>query len=124
MEAHETETSAAPGMATQSASGVTTPDILAEEKEQQQYKQGMEEGVRSAQDDATDKVEEEYPSGMRLVPILIAILCAVFLTALDMTIIGTAIPKITDEFQGLNMVSWVSLTPQYYESRSCIANAL
>lgn len=46
---------------------------------------------------------------MRLVPILIAVLCAVFLTALDMTIIGTAIPKITDEFQGLNMVSWVSL---------------
>ncbi|KAL1798642.1 hypothetical protein ACET3X_002679 [Alternaria dauci] len=106
MDSHRTDTSAVPGTATQSASGVTTPDILAEEKEQQQHKQGMEEEVRSAQDDATNKVQEEYPSGMRLVPILIAVLCAVFLTALDQTIIGTAIPKITDEFQGLNMVSW------------------
>ncbi|OAG20230.1 MFS general substrate transporter [Alternaria alternata] len=105
MDSHRTKTSAASDTATQCASGVTTPDVFAEEKEQQQYKQDMEE-VRSTHDDATNKIQEEYPSGMRLVPILIAVLCAVFLTALDMTIIGTAIPKITDEFQGLNMVSW------------------
>ncbi|CAN9199355.1 unnamed protein product [Alternaria alternata] len=105
MDSHRTKTSAASDTATQCTSGVTTPDVFAEEKEQQQYKQDMEE-VRSTHDDATNKIQEEYPSGMRLVPILIAVLCAVFLTALDMTIIGTAIPKITDEFQGLNMVSW------------------
>lgn len=108
MDSHRTKTSAASDTATQCCSGVTTPDVFAEEKEQQQYEQDMEE-VRSTHDDATNKIREEYPSGMRLVPILIAVLCAVFLTALDMTIIGTAIPKITDEFQGLNMVSWVSL---------------
>ena len=33
-------------------------------------------------------------------------ICSVFLVALDMTLIGTAIPKITDDFDGLNMVSW------------------
>jgi Co/Zn/Cd efflux system component len=108
MDSHRTKTSAVSDTATQCASGVTTPDVFTEEKEQQQYEQDMEE-VRSTHDDATNKIREEYPSGMRLVPILIAVLCAVFLTALDMTIIGTAIPKITDEFQGLNMVSWVSL---------------
>lgn len=54
----------------------------------------------------TEASVEEYPTGTRLVPILLALICAVFLVALDMTIVGTAIPKITDEFDGLNMVSW------------------
>jgi hypothetical protein len=46
---------------------------------------------------------------MLLVPILVSTLFFVFLVSLDMTIIGTAIPEITDEFQGLDMVSWVNL---------------
>jgi hypothetical protein len=52
---------------------------------------------------------------MLLVPILVSTLFSVFLVSLDMTIIGTAIPKITDEFQGLDMVSWVNIlhTPAY-----------
>ena len=84
------------------------PKNIADEKTQQQNNQGIEEDVKSEQDEKPDDIKEEYPSGILLVPILIAILCAVFLTALDMTILGTAIPKITDEFGGLNMVSWVS----------------
>jgi len=84
------------------------PENIAEEKVQHQNDQGIEEDVKSEQDEKPDDIKEDYPSGILLVPILIAILCAVFLTALDMTILGTAIPKITDEFGGLNMVSWVS----------------
>jgi hypothetical protein len=110
MNKHNFHTSVAPDTTAQSASGVTTPDILAEKKEQQQDYQGIEDDGKSAQAEDSNDVKEEYPSGLMLVPILIAILCAVFLTALDMTIIGTAIPKITDEFEGLNMVSWVSQT--------------
>ncbi|KAF2800322.1 MFS general substrate transporter [Melanomma pulvis-pyrius CBS 109.77] len=93
-----------PGTNTQSPSGVTTPDLMAEEKdEQQSYEQSVEEQEATTPDDAP---AEEYPTGKRLVPILLALVAAVFLVALDMTIIGTAIPKITDEFDGLNMVSW------------------
>jgi hypothetical protein len=113
MNEHNFHASVAPDTTAQSASGVTTPDILAEEKEQQQDYQGIEDDGKSAQAEDPNDVKEEYPSGLMLVPILIAILCAVFLTALDMTIIGTAIPKITDEFEGLNMVSWVSQTPSH-----------
>jgi hypothetical protein len=106
-------TSAAPDTTAQSTSGVTTPDMLVAEKERRQNYQGIEDDGKSAQAEDSNDAKEEYPSGLMLVPILIAILCAVFLTALDMTIIGTAIPKITDEFEGLNMVSWVSQTPSH-----------
>jgi len=87
-----------------SASGVTTPDLVAEEKEQHQ---SSEQSI-SGQDIAapSDTLIEVYPTGKTLVPILFALIFAVFLVALDMTILGTAIPKITDEFDGLNNVSW------------------
>ncbi|KAF2025072.1 MFS general substrate transporter [Setomelanomma holmii] len=88
----------------QFASGVTTPDLVAEEKEQDK---SCEQSVAEQDDSVTrEALVEEYPTGKRLVPILLALICSVFLVALDMTIVGTAIPKITDEFHGLNMVSW------------------
>jgi predicted MFS family arabinose efflux permease len=87
-----------------SASGITTPDLLVEEKEQQQvYRQRIEGEDAAISDDAPVEI---YPTGRRLAPVVLALVCSVFLVALDMTIIGTAIPKITDEFGGLNMVSW------------------
>ncbi|KAF2657846.1 MFS general substrate transporter [Lophiostoma macrostomum CBS 122681] len=48
----------------------------------------------------------EYPTSKELVPILFALICAILLVALDQTIIGVAIPKITDDFGGLDKVSW------------------
>lgn len=50
--------------------------------------------------------EPEYPTGLKLGLIVLALCLAVFLVALDQTIIGTAIPKITDEFQSLQDVGW------------------
>ncbi|KAH7014639.1 efflux pump antibiotic resistance protein [Microdochium trichocladiopsis] len=50
--------------------------------------------------------DDEYPSGMPLVFIVVALGMAMFLVALDMTIVATAIPKITDEFRGLSEVAW------------------
>lgn len=47
-----------------------------------------------------------YPSMAKLMPILLAIVLAIFLVALDMTIVATAIPHITDEFHSLNDVGW------------------
>ncbi|CAH0043364.1 unnamed protein product [Clonostachys solani] len=48
----------------------------------------------------------EYPKGGHLALVTTALVLSVFLVALDQTIVGTAIPKITDEFKGLQYVSW------------------
>ena len=48
-----------------------------------------------------------YASGMRLFTIVIAVVLSIFLVALDMTIVATAIPKITDEFHNLDQVAWI-----------------
>ncbi|TKA74358.1 hypothetical protein B0A55_05520 [Friedmanniomyces simplex] len=50
--------------------------------------------------------EPEFPPFRQRVIVMVAILLAVFLIALDRTIIATAIPKITDEFHSLNDIGW------------------
>ncbi|KAB5511533.1 hypothetical protein GE09DRAFT_1232498 [Coniochaeta sp. 2T2.1] len=51
------------------------------------------------------KDPSQWLHGFRLVLLSGASVAAVFLIALDQTIVGTAMPKITDEFQGLADVS-------------------
>ncbi|KAH8434261.1 MDR family MFS transporter [Aspergillus melleus] len=53
-------------------------------------------------------VVDEYPHGIRLILLAGASIMGVFLISLDQTIVGTAIPKITAEFDGLKDVSWYS----------------
>ncbi|KAH7381082.1 major facilitator superfamily domain-containing protein [Cadophora sp. MPI-SDFR-AT-0126] len=48
----------------------------------------------------------EYPTGLRLAFIVLGLCLAVFVVALDNTIIATAIPKITSQFNSLNDVGW------------------
>ncbi|CAL3969366.1 unnamed protein product [Diplocarpon coronariae] len=48
----------------------------------------------------------QYPHGVKLWIILGALCLAVFLVALDQTIISTAIPKITDRFQSIKDIGW------------------
>ena len=50
--------------------------------------------------------EHEYPTGLRLVATLTALILSVFLVSLDRTIIATAIPRITDDFHSLDQVGW------------------
>ncbi|KAF2790854.1 MFS gliotoxin efflux transporter glia [Melanomma pulvis-pyrius CBS 109.77] len=50
--------------------------------------------------------EDEYPHGLRLFLLAGASIMGVFLISLDQTILGTAIPKITDEFGGIGDVTW------------------
>ncbi|KAG4439917.1 hypothetical protein IFR05_004592 [Cadophora sp. M221] len=50
--------------------------------------------------------EEVYPPWNRVAVIMIAVYCTMFIVALDRTILGTAIPKITDEFHSINDVGW------------------
>ena len=48
----------------------------------------------------------DYPSALPLAMIVIALILSIFLVALDMTIVATAIPRITDEFHSLDQVGW------------------
>ncbi|KAF3940067.1 hypothetical protein ABW19_dt0210181 [Dactylella cylindrospora] len=56
----------------------------------------------------TNPAEEDivYPSGLRVILIVLGLMLAVFLVALDQTIIATAIPKITDEFKSIQDIGW------------------
>ena len=62
--------------------------------------ESQHEPVLSTDDDM------DYPHGVRLVGIVLALIVSVFLVALDMTIVATAIPKITDQFHSLDDVAW------------------
>ena len=59
------------------------------------------EQERSTSDDT-----DEYPHAFKLLFIVVALVLSIFLVALDMTIVATAIPKITDEFHSLDQVGW------------------
>ncbi|KAF8144970.1 putative efflux pump antibiotic resistance protein [Mycena galopus ATCC 62051] len=53
-----------------------------------------------------DDDEHEYPHGLKLGLLTLALCLSVFLVCLDSTIIATAIPKITDQFHSLDDVGW------------------
>ncbi|MCJ1442569.1 MAG: hypothetical protein MMC23_003065 [Stictis urceolatum] len=57
-------------------------------------------------DEAKRDEEQYHAKGWRLFFILTALLLSIFCQALDDTIIATAIPRITDDFQRLNDVGW------------------
>jgi hypothetical protein len=69
-----------------------------------------EEPSRAAQPDQT------YPTGARFMLLTLGIVFTIFLSALDTSIISTAIPKITDEFGTVKDVAW-------YGSAYTITNA-
>ncbi|OGE48534.1 hypothetical protein PENARI_c028G12193 [Penicillium arizonense] len=51
-------------------------------------------------------IQEAQLTGLRLVAVFTVLCLAVFLVALDNTIIATAIPRITDQFKALGDVGW------------------
>lgn len=50
--------------------------------------------------------EPEYPKAAKLIFIVVSLVLSMFLIALDMTIVATAIPQITDDFKSLDQVAW------------------
>ena len=79
--------------------------ILAKEVDQQPC-------VIDEQEDGTGKGEkrmdqkEVYPSSIALGFIIVALVLSIFIVALDMTIVATAIPQITTVFGSLDQVGW------------------
>ena len=97
----------------------TNEDPKREEAETAEVKEqlGMDPPPTAVKDEtiATEKESQakldaeedmEYPHGLKLAVILMALCLAVFLVALDQTIISTAIPKITDHFNSIKDIGW------------------
>ena len=70
--------------------------------------QGPDNRRGKAWTEAKKDAEEDmqYPHGLKLWIILGALCLAVFLVALDQTIISTAIPKITDRLKSIQDIGW------------------
>ncbi|KFZ19157.1 hypothetical protein V502_03792 [Pseudogymnoascus sp. VKM F-4520 (FW-2644)] len=49
---------------------------------------------------------DDYPKGLQFFFILIALILSIFMVALDLTIVATAIPKITDQFHSVSEIGW------------------
>jgi hypothetical protein len=85
-------------------------DLKESESELSSEKQnGTNPVLESSDEKSTNPATRDdvvYPSGARVVLILAALCMAVFLVALDQTIISTAIPKITDQFDSINDIGW------------------
>jgi hypothetical protein len=85
-------------------------DLKEDESELSSEKQNGTDPVLGSSDgkSATPQTDDEvvYPTGAKVVLVLAALCMAVFLVALDQTIISTAIPKITDEFDSINDIGW------------------
>lgn len=62
-----------------------------------------EKDVKDVQNESKDP---EYPPLGRALIVILALYLAVFLVALDQTIIGVAIPKITDQFKSISDIAW------------------
>lgn len=54
----------------------------------------------------TRESQIEYPTGPKLIIIMASLYFAMFLVALDRTIIATAIPRITDTFHSIDDIGW------------------
>ncbi|KAJ5761335.1 Major facilitator superfamily domain general substrate transporter [Penicillium manginii] len=60
----------------------------------------------SGSDGVLDEQKVEYPSPTKLAPIILGLCFQSFCIALDNTILSTAIPKITEEFNSLEDLAW------------------
>ncbi|KAJ6029823.1 hypothetical protein N7499_012236 [Penicillium canescens] len=60
----------------------------------------------SGSDHSIDDEKQEYPPTSKLAPILIGLCFQSFCIALDNTILSTAVPKITEQFNSISDISW------------------
>ncbi|KAJ6544229.1 putative HC-toxin efflux carrier [Mycena capillaripes] len=91
-------------------SRAASPTIGPSRSHSQEFQTPSEKGDNEKPSQTAEDVIE-YPHGLKLFLISLALCLSVFLVALltafqDNTIIATAIPKITDQFQSLDDVGW------------------
>lgn len=99
------------------ASGVSLPDKEMEiaspvqgGSDPQSISRSKQENDSTENDNGMESLSRiataDYPHAFKLTFIVVALVLSIFLVALDMTIVATAIPRITDEFHSLNDVGW------------------
>ncbi|KAL9611838.1 MAG: hypothetical protein Q9167_003532 [Letrouitia subvulpina] len=66
----------------------------------------LDRSSEKAEVSSEEEAGTDYPTGQKLILIMASLYLVFFLVALDRTIIGTAIPRITDEFHSLGDVGW------------------
>lgn len=62
--------------------------------------------LHAVQSAVSELAEDEYPKGLQFFFILLALILSIFMVALDLTIVATAIPKITDQFHSVSQIGW------------------
>ena len=85
----------------------STPAEIVSEKESGELT-AKDENESSEKPVVGDPAAGEYPTGLRLFFIVLALVLGIFLVSLDLTIVATAIPKITTQFHGIDDVAWYS----------------
>ncbi|GES58921.1 hypothetical protein ATEIFO6365_0003020400 [Aspergillus terreus] len=63
--------------------------------------------LRDGQNQPAHTTDMEFPSGLRLALLLVAVYASLFLVSLDRLIISPAIPRITDQFHSINDIGCV-----------------
>lgn len=84
----------------------TTPPRPSDDIAANRYTQGRDCSTRQLDLEVADGVELQHVTGIKLWLMLASVTLVAFLMLLDMSIIVTAIPKITDEFHSLTDVGW------------------
>lgn len=88
------DSSVAPSIHSETDTAEPKPETTTAEKD-------LEMSDASVRDDGV-----VYPGLWKAVSLILALYLAIFLVALDQTIIGTAIPRITDQFHSVSDVGW------------------
>lgn len=109
LEKDQRSTAEAPTPGTASSTGGDATEPL--EKVATDLPHAISRVASAAASSALQRVEtrpdgSEYPTGLKLTLITLALCLGVFLMALDNSIIATAIPHITDQFNSLDDVGW------------------
>jgi hypothetical protein len=89
--------------------GLSTPSTNAKSflSKENTFTKDEKGSIKDPVEDAKPEDEEiVYPTGLVLAAIVLALCLAVFLVALDQTIIATAIPRITDKFHSVKDIGW------------------
>ncbi|KAI1583436.1 ProP Permease of the major facilitator superfamily [Pyrenophora tritici-repentis] len=83
-----------------------TPRPAASSHDEHDSAESVSENPDSATASPTDKVEPEYLTGLRLGLVMFTIFVSTILVSLEIGIIATAIPGITNDFRKLDDVGW------------------
>ncbi|KAL9597090.1 MAG: hypothetical protein Q9219_005373 [cf. Caloplaca sp. 3 TL-2023] len=60
----------------------------------------------SIEANTANSIDDDYPSIVRRIAIVFGVALALFCVGIDLTIIATAIPRITDQFSGIELIGW------------------